>query len=318
MAGHVISSLSALARPNVQSGPIDLLFRETDLLNLLRANGCVKDGSGPSPFKWNVVTASNSSVEVFVEGQAMPLQGRQTYVQASVDAFYVRGVAGTTGHVLDNISKGGFYDDPTSIERLLVESDLFKKIEDELVGSTQDRGIAAVIDSTGTYAGLAQGTYSVWASEENGTIGTLGVDDLQDLYEELTSASVGGVARGSSPTHVLMPVNQLTNYVNTIGAGASSGGVFRMNMGQGGFDVGQSRIGGGQAFNGMPIAVVRGMTTTETYMLDITDIELLVHRDLTVAPIVGNPEEVKFAVSCAMALKVKRRNKHGKLTGITA
>lgn len=317
MAGHVISSLSALARPNVQSGPVDLLFRETDLLNLLRANGCVKDGSGPSPFKWNVVTAANSSVEVFVEGQAMPLQGRQTYVQASVDAFYVRGVAGTTGHVLDNISKGGFYDDPTSIERLLVESDLFKKIEDELCGSTQDRGIASVIDATGTYAGLAQGTYSVWASEENGSIDTLGIDDLQDLYEELASASVGGVARGSTPTHVLMPINQLTNYVNTIGAGASSGGIFRSPMGQT-VDFGQSKLGGGQAFNGMPIAVVRGLTTTETYMIDITDFELLVHRDLTVAPIVGNPEEVKFSVSAAMALKVKRRNKHGKLTGITA
>lgn len=317
MAGHIISSLSALARPNVQGGPADLLFRDTDLLNLLRANGCVKDGMGPSPFKWNVVTAANSSVEVFVEGQAMPLQGRQTYVQASVDAFYVRGVAGTTGHVMDNLAKGGFYDDPTSIERLLVESDIFKKIEDELCGSTQDRGIAAVIDATGTYAGLAQGTYAVWASEENGSIGTLGVDDLQDLYEELTSASVGGVARGSTPTHVLLPVNQLTNYANTIGAGASSGGVFRAPMGQR-VDFGQTRIGGGQAFNEMPLAVVRGMTTTELYMVDITDIELLVHRDLTVAPIVGNPEETKFAVSCAMALKVKRRNKHGKLTGITA
>ena len=317
MAGHSISTLASLARPNVQSPLIDLLFRKTDLLDLLRANGQIKDGNGPAPFKWNVITGRNSSVEVFSEGQATPLLGRQTYVQASVDAFYVRGVAGTTGHVMDNIAKGGFYDDPLTAERMLLESDLFKKIEDELVGSTQDRGIASVIDSTGTYAGLAQSSYSVWASEENTSISTLDLADMQDLYEELVSASVGGVDRGATPTHILAPVNQLTNYVNTIGAGASSGGVFRAPMGQT-VDYGQSRLGGGQAFNGMPVQVVRGITSTEMYMVDITDIELFVHRDLTVKEIVGNPEEIKYQVSCAMALKVGHRNHHGKMTGITA
>lgn len=318
MAGQTISTLSALARPNVQSPLIDLLFRKTDLLDLLRSRGRVSDGIGPSPFKWNVVTGSNSSVEVFTEGQAIPQAGRQTPVTASVDAFYVRGVAAVTGHVRDNAAKGGFYDDPMNAEQMLLESDLFKKIEDELCGSTQDRGIASVIDSTGTYAGLSQGTYAVWASEENGSISTLDIADMQDLYEELVSASVGGVARGATPTDVLLPVNQLTNYVNTIGAGASSGGTFRVPMGSGPVDYGQSKLGGGQAFNGMPLNVVRGITSTELYMVDINDIDLLVHRDLTVDPIVGNPEETKYQVSAAMALRVKHRNWHGKLTGITA
>lgn len=317
MAGQTISTLSALARPNVQSPFVDLLFRKTDLLNLLRSKGRVTDGQGPSPFKWNVITGNNTSTEVFVEGQPMPSAGRQTPVTASVDAFYVRATVAVTGHVRDNAAKGGFYDDPLQMERMLAEADLFKKIEDELVGSTQDRGIASVIDSTGTYAGLAQSSYAVWASEENGSISTLDIADMQELYEELVSASVGGVARGSTPTDILAPVNQLTNYVNTIGAGASSGGVFRVPTGSP-VDYGQSRLGGGQAFNGMPFNVVRGITSTELYMVDINDITLLVHRDLTVDEIVGNPEELKHQLSTALALKVEHRNWHGKMTGITA
>lgn len=316
MAGSTTSTLANLARPNVSSQVVDLLFRKTDLFDLLRASGRVNPGIGASPYKWNVVTSANGSAEVFTEGQAPSLVGRQTTAQASLDAFYARATWGITGHVADNAGRDGFYTDPSAFEAMLAESDLFKKIEDELVGSTQDRGIAAVIDATGTYAGLAQGTYSVWASEENGSVGTLGIDDFEDLYEELTSASVSSVPRGASPTHILTTPNQITNYVRSIGPAASSGGTFRIQPGMG-FDAGFTRPGM-SSFNGLPIVPVRGMTNTELYMIDVTDVELLIHRDLRVDEIVGNPEERKFALSTALALKVAHRNWHGKLTGITA
>jgi len=63
---------------------------------------------------------------------------------------------------------------------------------------------------------------------------------------------------------------------------------------------------------------VRGLTNTELYMVDINDLELLIHRDLKMDEIVGNPEERKVAISTAVALKVAHRNWHGKMTGITA
>jgi hypothetical protein len=316
MAGSTISTLANLARPNVSQQVVDLLFRKTDLFDLLRASGRVSQGVGPSPFKWNVVTTANASAEVFVEGQAPGTVGRQATAQASLDAFYVRATYGITGHAMDNAGKDGFYTDPVALEQMLAESDLFKKLEDELVGSTQDRGIAAIIDATGTYASLAQGTYSVWASEENGSVGTLGIDDFEDLYEELTSASVSSVPRGASPTHILTTPNQITNYVRSIGPAASSGGTFRINPGMG-FDAGFTRPGM-SSFNGLPIVPVRGLTNTELYMVDINDLELLIHRDLKMDEIVGNPEERKVAISTAVALKVAHRNWHGKMTGITA
>lgn len=314
MAGQSTSTLSALLRPNVAPDLADLLFRETDYLNLLRARGRVRDLTGPSPHQWNVVTTANASVETFSEGQAPPAAGRQAEVQTSLSHFRVRGVFGRTGDVRDNEEKGGYYQPVLPTEQELCESDVFKKLEDELVGSTQDRGYASIIDATGTYANLAQATYSIWASEENGSIGTLGLDDLEDLYEELRAGTTGGIARNARPTDVLMPMNQITNYGRTVGPSASTS-LYRFAPGQA-FDPGV--IAPGMFFNTMPIVLINGQTSTEIYMVDANDIELLIHRDLRVDPIVGNPEQESFQVSMSVLHKVKRRNKHGKLTGVTA
>jgi hypothetical protein len=237
-------------------------------------------------------------------------------VQASVDVFGVRGVIGETGHTRDNRERAAFYDDPMALEKMLLEADLFKKLDDELCGSTQDRGIASIIDSTGTYAGLSQGTYSIWASEENTSIGTLGIDDLQDLYTEMVSPTGGSsVPRGAKPTHILAPANQVENYINTIGPQAGSSSLFRF-QGVSGFNGGVLRSG--VAFQELPFEQVRGITSTELYMLDMTDIEVLIHRDIRVDPILGNPEMIQEQLSATFAVKVGKRNKHGKMTGITA
>jgi hypothetical protein len=314
MAGQSTSTLSALLKPNVSSKSLDLQFRKTDFFDLLRASGRIGDTGGPVPLAWNVITGTNSSVEVFTEGQAPPAAGRQTFVQTSLGAFYVRGVAGETGHTRDNREKQGYYEDPFDIEKMLLEADIFYKVEQELMGSTQDRGIASVIDSSGTYANLSAASYTAWASEENTAVGTLTADAMQTLYEELSLASNGGVPRGAMPTHVLMPVQQYTNYGSIVGTGATTPTV-RFN-GMSNIDVGAQRLG--HTFNGLPLVQCRAMTSTEIYMVDLTDIELLVHRDLRVEPILGNPEVTSYQVSAGFVFKVGKRNHHGKMTGVTA
>ena len=314
MSAHTISTLSSLARPNVKSGVVDLLFRKTPFLDLLRANGRVEDGQGPSPFKWNLAY-SGGTAEVFVEGQALPAVSRQSFTQASLDAFYTRGLFGLSGHVKDNAAKGGFYDDPGMVEEVLMKSDVLKKIEDTLLGSTQDQGIAAIIDSTGTYAGISASTITQWASEENGSISTLDVADMEDLYEELVSAAGGSsVPRGNKPTTVLAPPNQVTNYIRTVGSSATT--PLTRFVGGGGFDAGFDRAR--VLFQTLPVVEIAGITSTEMYMVDLMDMTLLVHRDLRIDPVVGSPEEENYQVSTALCLKVEHRNWHGKMTGITA
>ena len=314
MAGQSTSTLSALLKPNVKTPALDLMFRKTDFFDLLRASGRIKDLVGPSPYSWPVITGRNTA-EVFSQGQAPPVAGRHTFTQTSLSEFAVRNVIGETGHVRDNREKQGYYEDPNAAEKALGQADLFYLVEQELMGSTADRGIAAVIDATGTYANIAQGTISEWASEENGSVSTLSADAIQTLYEELTSAAGGSsVPRGAMPTHLLAPTNQITNYVNTVGPVASTS-LWRVNSGDK-IDVGLT--GAMPTFNGLPIVQCRLMTTTEMYMVDITDMELLIHRDLRVDPVVGNPEMMADQVSASFLFAVYKRNHHGKLTGITA
>ena len=309
------SVLSALLKQNVSSELVNLLYYDTPYINLLRAAGRVMDGVGPSPFQWNMATASNGSFEVFSEGQAPPVSGRQTIVQAQLSAFYVRDVWGMSGHVRDNLRKSGYHQDVAQAESMLAESDLFKGLEDQLMGSVQDRGIAGIIDSTGTYANLAQGTYSIWASEENdASSAALTLAMLQTLHREMKSASVSGVARGAKSTHWLMPPNQFEAYQNTVGGANGTAANRLVRFAADSTDLGF--VAEKMTFNNLPIEVIPTMTSTEVYLVDVRDIELLIHRDLEVVPIISNPENEQWQLSFAVAHKVKSRNKHGKIINL--
>ncbi len=259
MSGVNTTVLAAMLAPNVDPVSADLLYRETDYVNLLRANGRVKSLSGASPHQWPVITASNASVEAYSEAQAPAAPGSQTRVLASVGHFRVRATIGHSGDARDNDARGGFHVPVLSDEKKQGLQDLMKGLEDQLIGSTQDRGMASIIDATGTYAGLAQGTYSIWASEENGSISTLGLDDMENLYWELRAGTAGGIARNSRPTHVLAPTNQAKNFGRTVGPAAATS-LARFDTSKP-FDPGI--LDTAMSFMGMPISIINGMTVTE-------------------------------------------------------
>ena len=312
--------LAALLKENVRGGVADAAFRRTDLLNLLGTSGRVMDNMGSEPIEWPIATAANGSVESFSEGQAPPVSGAQTYKRPSLNVLVnARGVFGITGHARDNAAKGGFVVEVPTIEEALTKSDVLKKAEDLLLGSTTDVGIAAIIDSTGTYAGLSQASVSQWASEENGSVGALTLAALQSLLEEMVSPSGGSsVPRGAKPTHWLMPTNQYFNYLDLAGAPGAANAAFRWRAGDpADFSYANASLTG-SAYMGVPIAVISGITSTEIYLVDIMGMKLWIHRDLTIEQIASNPENLQYQVSTRMALEVTLRNHHGKMTGITA
>lgn len=314
-----LSSLASLLKENVRAGVADVAFRRTDFLNILGDAGRVEDSTGSAPFEWQIATSGNTSVEVFSEGQAPPIAGAQTYKRPSLSPFYVRGVFGWSGHARDNNAKRGYYESLPTIEAALTESDVLKKLEDTILNATQDQGIASIIDSTGTYAGLSQGSVSQWASEENNVGGVLTLASMQDLYEEMVSPAGGSsVPRGAVPTHWLMPVNQVGNYVSLGGSPGATNAAYRFRSGDV-MDLSLAQKGWtGMSFMGLPIMTVSGITSTEIYLIDVTDMAFIVHRSVEVKPIVGNVEMDQFQVSIGGALRVNRRNHHGKLTGVTA
>jgi len=300
-------------RPNVQVPAVDSVFRNTDLINFLAANGRVVDAPGSSPFKWNVIDSANAQAAVFAEGDTLTTFGQQGYVQGSQPAFYVRAAGGESGHMRDNRIKGGLYEDARALEIAKATEDMWKVMEDQLLGSTTDVGIASIIDSTTTYAGIAPGTYTSWASSETAVGGVLTITALQDLYETLVGSPNGG-----QPTHLLMPQNQLTNYINVAGAPGAANSAFRIVPGaQGGaFDAGV--VIPLVTFNGLPVVPVRGMTSTEIYMVDVSKMDLLIHRQPEVREIARTNDDDRFMVSVAGCLRITRRKSFAKLTGVSA
>jgi|688.fasta_scaffold16387_8 hypothetical protein len=298
-------------RENVSPGiPVDLVSRPTDLYNLLLQNGLVVPSNGAQPFEWNVQYSSTDNAEIFVENQAIGSTNRRNLARAVLSPFYLRAVASVTGHVLDQVARGGTFEDLLQAEIANATKDLYSLLESTLLGSTQDRGIASIVDSGDTYAGLAPGSYSTWAAYEQGIGGALSAAVMHDTYEALTT-----VPYNATPSVILCAANQITNYVSIMGASSSYS---RMNLPLSGpVDLGLLRSA--PTYNGIPLINIRRMTTTEMYWLDLSSgVQLVMHRDLKVENLAKVNDNQEVVASMACALKVANRRKHGKLTGITA
>ncbi len=309
---------SSLVKENVQGDLGDIVFRRTDFLNFLRSRGATAAWAGANPTQWNLNTAGNGSAEVFTEGSAAPVAGKQSYARASLVPFYARVVAGYSGHVADQVRNGGVYQDPIQNEIAKGVADLMVKVESTLVGSTADQGVQSIIDDGDTYAGLAPGTYTSWKSLETSVSGALSFTVLEDNIE--TAALTPYL---SQPTHWLVPFNQITNYVRLAGASATTSLMrFSSPANGGSMDLGGTPGGiiqGQVAWNGMPFVGISGLTTTVMLGLDMNSpIQLLINRDVFVENVAKTSDDQNIMLTFSCALRVMERNKHIKLTGVTA
>jgi len=309
---------SSLVRENVQGSLGDIVFRRTDLLNFLRSRGAVIALAGADPMQWNLTTAANGSAENYAESQAAPVAGKQTYARASQGFFHSRVVAGYSGHVADQVRNGGVYQDPIASEVQKGIADLFVQVESTLCGSVQDQGVQSIIDGGDTYANLAPGTYTSWKSLETAVGGALSFTVLEDNLE---TAALSPYL--SQPTDWLMPFNQITNYVRLAGSSATTSLMRFSPPGNGGTnDLGMipgNYLQGQVSYNGAPIHGISGLTTTVIVGLDMTSpVRLVVKRDVTVEPLAKTNDDTNVQITFACALQVLERNKHLKLTGVTA
>lgn len=312
---QALSGISPALRPNIQGVPIDLVSRPTEFVNLLVSQGLMRPPSGGTPLKWAVQYATTTGAAVYVENEALGGDSKRSLAQASLSPFYLRAPVAVTGHVMDQIAAGGTFEDVAKAELDNAVKDLYVLLESSLLGSTQDRGIGSIIDSTGTYAGLAQGTYSAWASAETAVSGAMTAAVMQDAHETLRAAPYNSMASA-----ILLPPNQVTNYTAVMGPAASSTPA-RMTIPTDGatpHDFGMLRVP--PQFNGIPLISVNGITATEVYWLDFTDdgITFQTIRDLRVEQYAKTNDNTQWVVSMAGALKVKNRRRHLKLTGVTA
>ena len=295
--------------------PIDLTSRPTDFWNLLQSQGLVRPPMGGTPLKWAVQYSSTTGAEVFVENQALGANSKRNLAQASLSPFYVRAPIAVTGHVMDQVMAGGTFEDVAQGELDNAIKDTYYLLEQTLLGSTQDRGLASIIDSSGTYAGLDAASYTSWASAETAVSGVMTAAVMQDGYETIRSAPYF-----TRPSVIALPTNQMTNYTSLMGPAASSTPSRVMLPTQPGqpHDIGLLRAP--PEFNGIPLVEINGMTSTEVYWLDFTNenVTLQMIRDLRVEKYAKTNDNEQWVVSMGCALKVKSRRRALKMTGVTA
>jgi hypothetical protein len=304
---------SYLIRPNIQEGaPTDLTFRRKDFFDFMRSAGRVRPWTGSYPMKWNLTTVGNASAELFVENQALSLPGKRTFAQASLSPWYARAVAAVTGHVMDQIQKGGTFEDLLEGELADALKAIFYLCETTLVGSAQDKGIASIIDDADVMAGLDPAVTTLWKSLETGSIGTLDIADMQTFYLNLTDTP-----RGADPSAILGPMNQQRNYGNIAGPAATTSlARYDINAGKP-YDLGVMR--NGMAFNGVPIVPIRSILSSELYWFDFVndDPSIYMMRDIQTEELGKRNDNKEYVLSLGLVLKVPNRRMHGKMTGIT-
>lgn len=308
-----LSAISPLIRPNERGSAIDLVFRDTDLINFLRSKGRFVQAVGGSPHAWNIQVAGTDTSETYVEGQALPLAGTPSFKSASVSASYFRAVAKVSGHVRDQIARGGTYEDAQQRAILTEEKNLYSRIEAAMLGTTVDFGIASVIDAADLYGGINPAVVTEWASLETNVGGALTASVLNIMYRTLTDSP-----RGATPDTILASQLQTEKYTNLIGPANSTGLAFRPRDEFGKpYDLGMAKTAA-LSFNGAEWVPIRLMTNTELYMLDIASgFDIFIQRDLEVTPLAKTNDDQSWQLSTALFPVVANRRKQGKLTGLS-
>lgn len=307
-----LASINPLIRPNGRGAAIDLQFRDTDFLRWLVANGLVVDNAEGAPHTWNLETSDGVTAESFVEGQALGLPGTPVYKTASVPVRYERAVQKVTGHVRDQIARGGTYEDARARAVESATKSLMSQSEASLLGSTQDVGIASIIDAVDVYGGLLPAVVTQWASLETAVGGALTAAVLDVMYRSLTDSP-----RGASPEVIMSGLRQRELYTRIVGNAGGTG--FQQNpRAELGLRYDLGIVGTAPVtFNGLPWVPIRLMTASELYMLDVSSgFELRMQRALTVEQLAKTDDDDRIMVSHGWLLKVANRRKQGKLTGL--
>jgi hypothetical protein len=309
------SNASALLRNTAPRRVVDPSSRPIDLITLLQSRGRfvpVAQLGGAEPYVWSLVTANNTTAERFVEGQALPGGTRRSFQNPTVGAFYWREVVRVTGRAQDIARGNGLVDaNLLAAEIENASMNMLYLMEQDLKGSTVNLGLPSIIDDTALYGGVNPATYTVHASKVTTSVGTLAAAAMADHYEAQANAPYNSVA-----TDILAAPNQITNYTAIAGLHGGTSVTRTTTPQAGGYDVGINPAVA--AYNGIPLRMIRGATTTELLWVNVNDITIGVQRDAAYKALADQADDTVGQVSMAAMVIVENRRLHSKMTGITA
>ncbi len=250
-------------------------------------------------------TTDNS--EAYVRGAPDPEPDKLNTVRAYFDKDYWQGAGKNYGVDKANAANSGteinVAMDKKSIDNSLIN--LSAKVNAAMLTS-----LAAQVDATTAFsdASLSRATYSL-ASLETAVSGVLTLAVMEDMLETLQNTTYGIL--DSSDAVWLMPRNQLTNLSRLTLAEAQQGIMMTESIDGG-------RVMKTHSFEGIPIGVVPGMTSTEIYLMKRSTTKLFMNMAVETTP-KDVHEWADYWVSRTGAnLVVADPRRCGKNTGVTA
>lgn len=297
---------SVFIKPNMGESA-DLVLRKTPFLGAFNQMGRMVQAQGSAPFKWPVYTAANSTAGLHTESESISTYGNQTASEASLPVVAFKVTAQLSGHMRANLKAGGLYGDAWQEELDKAQQDLYKYAEDSFCGSSTNVGIQSIIDSTGAYAGINASTVSTWASTEQAVVSGA-------IYDAMNTVEAALLPYASSADLVLFAH---PTAIRLFQKNAALSGSASVVSAPGGGPIDLGNFPGSATFNGHPVIPVPSLPINEIYFIDMSDASIEVLQNIEPRALGATNNDDKVLMTMFAALKIKTRNKHGKVTGIS-
>jgi hypothetical protein len=299
-----VASSSVGLKPN-QTSFGDLVNRDTPLIATFQAYGRVNQAAG-FPVKWNVYTAAAAAADV-QEGVDVSTFYYQSESGAELPVV-AKYVAIRLGAVMKaNAEAGGTYDGEMERQSSKSAEDALKALEAAFCGSTQDVGLQAINDSTGTYAGINQASVTTWAGTELSAISG-------SIYGQANSALAALQAKGVRVGNLCIFAHPTA--IKKFQASAAASGSLSTNSPVGGGPTDMGLFPHQASFNGAPIVAVDSLPAGDMHFIDMSDASIEMLKMPEPVDIGGSSLDSKLAIVVMGGLKLATRNRHAKVVGI--
>lgn len=314
MADVNLGVLASTTLQNYRETLADNIFKENVLMNHYKANGGVEYKDGGRQIVVPLMYGKNSTAMAFSGADTLDL----TY-QTGIDAatyewrYYDVSAVITLEDELKNSGKSQIID-LVKAKIMQAENSLKELINQDMFSGTaaskEIDGVETAV-GTGTYGGIAGGTYSWWQSYVNSTSEVLAIDQIRTGMNTVNNGAGGSkcsVMVTTQPLHEKYESLLAANLQHEVG---SSSEINRLG------DAGFGRLG----FRGVPVVYDEQVATGNWFFLNPKNSKIVIHKDADFR-VVKKAEPADQHVSVqhivtSLQFVVNRRKSLGKLTGKT-
>jgi hypothetical protein len=253
-----------------------IVFTQNDLLGASVGGRPLferRASQGGTHFRKKVRVSGNTSAALYSEGDGAPGAVASIYVNGVWPYAYFWASIRITGHTRDAVKNQGVPQGLNVIdEEMIVAMEFIRDLMNTTFMSDSTYGLELAVDSAGTYGNINRTTYSNWGATETALSGALTRTHLLDQSEFARDNEKGSGFGKNGNGVILMPNNQVTNYIRLSGEPNASNSSVRVELapsgGAGGGRIDYSPRPDLASHQGVPIIGLADWTDTVIIGLD--------------------------------------------------